>query len=111
MNRLGKTPSQLIEHLYSKVGPHHYNRLDLEFPPADREKIIGRVADKTPSQIGSLKVLKVNTADGFHFSLADGSWLLFRISGTEPILRIYAEAGSLEQANSLIAEGRRLLGV
>ncbi len=111
MNKLHKTPSQLIEHLYSKVGPHHYNRVDLEFPPADREKIIGRVAGKTPSEIGTLKVVKVNTADGFHFTLADGSWLLIRFSGTEPILRIYAEAASLEQANSMIAQGKKLLGV
>jgi alpha-D-glucose phosphate-specific phosphoglucomutase len=111
MNKLHKTPSQLIEHLYRKVGPHHYNRVDLEFPPADREKIIGRVAGKTPSEIGTLKVVKVNTADGFHFTLADGSWLLIRFSGTEPILRIYAEAASLEQANSMIAQGKKLLGV
>jgi phosphomannomutase len=53
----------------------------------------------------------VNTADGFHLSLADGSWLLVRFSGTEPILRIYAEASSLGRANSIIAEGRKLLGV
>ncbi len=111
MNKLNKTPSQLIEHLYSKVGPHHYNRVDLEFPPADREKIIGRIAGKTPSEIGGAKVIKVNTADGFHFTLVDGSWLLFRFSGTEPILRIYAEAGSLDRANLMIAEGKRLLGV
>jgi len=111
MNKLNKSPSQLIDLLYSKVGPHHYNRVDLEFPPADREKIIGRIAGKTPVQIAGTKVLKVNTADGFHLSLADGSWLLIRFSGTEPILRIYAEAGSLERANSLIAEGENLLGV
>jgi phosphomannomutase len=111
MNKLNKSPSQLIELLYSKVGPHHYNRVDLEFPPADREKIIGRIAGETHSQIAGTKVLKVNTADGFHLSLADGSWLLIRFSGTEPILRIYAEAGSLERANSLIAEGKNLLGV
>lgn len=111
MNKLHKSPSQLIEHLYSKVGPHHYNRLDLEFPPAERESIIGRIAGKTPSHIGGLKVTKVNTADGFHLTLADGSWLLIRFSGTEPILRIYAEAGSLDRANSIIAEGRKLLGV
>ena len=111
MNKLNKSPSQLIELLYSKVEPHHYNRVDLEFPPADRENIIGRIAGKTPSQIGGTKVIKVNTADGFHLSLADGSWLLIRFSGTEPILRIYAEAASLDRANSLIAEGKKLLGV
>ena len=111
MNRLKKSPSQLIDYLYSKVGPHHYNRVDLEFPPADRERIIGRIAGKTPPEIGGTKVIKVNTADGFHFSLADGSWLLIRFSGTEPILRIYAEASSLERANAMIAEGKKLLGV
>jgi phosphomannomutase len=111
MSRLHKSPSQLIEYLYSKVGPHHYNRVDLEFPAADREKIIGRVAKEPPTRVGSLDVVKLNTADGYHFTLSDGSWLLVRFSGTEPILRIYAEAASLEQANSMIAEGRRLLGV
>ena len=111
MSRLHKSPSQLIEYLYSKVGPHHYNRVDLEFPAADREKIIGRVATAPPTRVGSLDVIKLNTADGYHFTLSDGSWLLVRFSGTEPILRIYAEAASLEQANSMIAEGRRLLGV
>ncbi|MDM7999261.1 MAG: phosphoglucomutase/phosphomannomutase family protein [Dehalococcoidia bacterium] len=111
MNRLKKFPSQLIDYLYSKVGPHHYNRVDLEFPPADREKIIARIAGKTPAEIGGARVVKVNTADGFHFALADGSWLLVRFSGTEPILRIYAEASTLERANLIIAEGKRLLGV
>ncbi len=111
MNKMGKSPSQLIEYLYSKVGPHYYHRVDLEFPPADREKIIGRIAGKTPSEIAGTKVVKVNTVDGFHLSLADGSWLLMRFSGTEPILRIYAEAASLDRAKSLIAEGRNLLGV
>jgi phosphomannomutase len=111
MHRLGKTPSQLIDYLYSKVGPHHYQRVDLEFPPADRQRIIGQLASDRPSQISGSEVVKVNTIDGYHFSLADGSWLLIRLSGTEPILRIYAEASSLGRAQTLVAAGRRLLGV
>lgn len=111
MRRLGRSPSQLIDHLYSKVGPHHYNRVDLEFPPAERETIMARVASQPPTRIGPLDVARLNTADGHHFTLSDGSWLLIRFSGTEPILRIYAEAASLEQANSIISEGRKLLGV
>jgi phosphomannomutase len=111
MSKLKKTPSQLIEYLYSKVGPHHYQRTDLEFPPAERERIIDRLKSKIPSQIANSEVVKVNTIDGFHFSLADGSWLLIRLSGTEPILRIYAEASSLERAKQLVTEGRNMLGV
>ncbi|MBM4443877.1 MAG: phosphoglucomutase/phosphomannomutase family protein [Chloroflexi bacterium] len=111
MHKLGRTPSQLIDYLYSKVGPHHYQRVDLEFPPVDRQRIIGQLASDRPSRISGSEVVKVNTVDGYHFSLADGSWLLIRLSGTEPILRIYAEASSMDRAQTLVAEGRRLLGV
>ena len=111
INRLKKTPSQLIDYLYSKVGPHHYERLDLEFPAAEREKILERLASKMPATIARSEVTRVNTIDGYHFTLADGSWLLVRLSGTEPILRIYAEASTLERAKMLIAEGRKILGV
>lgn len=111
INRAKKTPSQLIDHLYNQVGPHHYERLDLEFPATERGRIIERLTSSLPDNIGDSEVTKVNTVDGYHFSLADGSWLLIRFSGTEPILRIYAEAYSLERARALVAEGRRILGV
>ena len=111
MIRLNKTPSELIEHLYSKVGPHHYQRLDLEFPQSEREKILQRLTRAMPARLVETEVIRINTIDGFHFSLADGSWLLFRFSGTEPLLRIYAEAPSLARAGALIAEGRKILEV
>ncbi len=111
MTKLKKTPSELIDYLYSKVGPHHYQRVDLEFPPLERERILHRLTNKMPAHVAQRKVIKVNTIDGFHFSLADGSWLLIRFSGTEPVLRIYAEADSLTRARELIAEGRKILGV
>ena len=111
MNKVNKTPSQLLDYLYSKVGPHHYERLDLEFPAAERDAIIRRLTDNMPDHIMQTRVEKVNTVDGYHFSLSDGSWLLIRFSGTEPILRIYAEAQSLERARELVTEGRRLVGV
>ena len=111
MTRLRKSPSQLIEHLYSVVGPHHYQRADLEFPAEEREAITNRLTSRLPDHIAHSEVTRVNTIDGYHFSLADGSWLLIRFSGTEPILRVYSEASSIERANELIAEGRRLAGV
>ncbi len=111
MTKLRKTPSELIDYLYRKVGPHHYQRVDLEFPLVEREKILHRLTSKMPAHIAQSEVIRVNTIDGFHFSLADDSWLLIRFSGTEPMLRIYAEADSLTRAGELIAEGRKILRV
>jgi alpha-D-glucose phosphate-specific phosphoglucomutase len=111
MAKTKKTPSELIDYLYSKVGPHHYDRIDFEFPPQDREAILQRVTNSRPTHLMQTEVAKINTIDGFHFLLKDGSWLLIRFSGTEPLLRIYSEAGSLERAKELIAEGKKMAGV
>jgi len=56
-------------------------------------------------------VVKVNTTDGFRFTLADTTWLLIRFSGTEPVLRIYAESDSPSRVERLIELGRELAGV
>ncbi len=111
MTKLGKTPTQLIGHLYSQVGPHHYQRIDLDFSPTERERIIHRLAQTKPASLASIEVIKIDTFDGFHFVLADGSWLLVRFSGTEPVLRIYAESDSIEQAGRLVEAGRDLVGI
>ncbi len=110
MAKMGKTPSELVEHLYSLVGPHHYHRADIHFHPAQRDAIINQ-ARNMPATIAGQQVLEVKTIDGYHFALADGSWLLIRFSGTEPLLRIYAEAESPERAIELVGEGQRLLGI
>jgi alpha-D-glucose phosphate-specific phosphoglucomutase len=111
MLQTGKTPSQLLEYLYSKVGPHYYNRRDLSFPEDQRPMIIKRVNDGLPQSIDGVRVVKVNTTDGFHLTLADSSWLLIRFSGTEPVLRIYAESNSMERVERLLETGRKLAGV
>ncbi|MFC1923889.1 phosphoglucomutase/phosphomannomutase family protein [Chloroflexota bacterium] len=111
MSKLNKTPSELIDYLYSKVGPHHYHRLDLEFPQSEREKILQRLTQAMPARLADTEVTRVKTVDGSQFLLADGSWLLFRFSGTEPLIRIYAEASSLAKAEALIDEGRKILEV
>lgn len=111
MVRLKRTPSQLLDYLYSKVGPHHYRRIDIEFPPDGRETIRQRLTGTRPNNIAGTEVVKISTFDGFHFLLSDESWLLVRFSGTEPILRVYAEANSLARAEELIAQGRMMLEV
>ena len=111
ISRTGKRPSELIEHLYSKVGPHHYHRVDIEYPADQRQAIVARLKDHLPTHLGGIPVSRVNTEDGYHFLLSDGSWLLIRFSGTEPLLRVYSEAPSLEAAKGLIAAGREILKV
>jgi len=111
MIKTGKTPSSLLEYLYSKVGPHYYDRIDLEFPEAARLNIIERVKNNFPSSIDGTQVLRVDITDGFRFILTDGTWLLVRFSGTEPILRIYTESDSMERVSRLLRYGRELTGI
>jgi len=108
---LGRKPSQLLDYLYSKVGPHYYDRVDLGFPAEEREAIIDRITGSKPNELGGIKVNQFDTMDGFRFKLADKSWLLIRFSGTEPIIRIYAESDSLDKVAKLLKAGRELAGV
>ncbi len=111
IRRTGKTPSQLIEYLYSKVGPHYYEREDFTFPADQRQAILGRIENSGLKAIDGTPVSRLDRRDGFRFILADNSWLLIRFSGTEPVLRIYSETSSVERAKSLVQFGRKLAGV
>ena len=111
MVKTGKTPSQLLVYLYSKVGEHYYDRLDIHFPEEKRQAIIKRVQDNAPKSIENVKVVRLDTQDGFRFILADNSWLLIRFSGTEPILRIYTETNDTERVKRMLQFGRELAGV
>jgi len=109
--KLGKPPSELVEYLFSKVGPHYYNRLDIEFPAEQREAILKRLTDSHPEKIAGEQVVSENRTDGFKYVLPDGSWLLIRFSGTEPIMRVYTETSSPERVKAILDAGRALAGV
>jgi len=111
MVRLGKTPSQLIEHLYGQVGPHYYDRIDSRFLPEQREATRQHILSYCPSTIGGLSVTGLDTTDGFKFGLADGGWLLIRFSGTEPILRIYCETTEKDRVRPILEDGLRITGL
>ena len=111
MLKTGKSPSELIDYLFSRVGPHHYRRVDIKFDAKERQAIMGRVWKDAPESIDDVKVTKLDTTDGFRFILADNSWLLIRFSGTEPLLRIYAETDSPERALHLLDIGKKIAGV
>ncbi len=111
MLRRNKQPSQLLEELFAKVGAHYYDRLDLTYAAELRSKILEQVADAHPEQLGGQKVKNITTEGGYKYTLEDGSWLLIRFSGTEPLLRIYTETRSPEAVPRMIEEGRKLAGV
>jgi phosphomannomutase len=111
MSKTGKTPSQLVDYLYSKVGPHYYLRVDIEFPEDERQAITGYLEHNTSKSLDGVKVIRFDTTDGFRFVLADATWLLIRFSGTEPLLRIYAESNSLPRVERLLELGKELAGV
>jgi alpha-D-glucose phosphate-specific phosphoglucomutase len=110
MARTKKTPSQLLDYLYSKVGPHYYDRRDFHISAAKRQTIVARLSSSPPATVAGSKVLRTDTTDGFRFFLANESWLLIRFSGTEPLVRIYAEAESLERVRKLLDEGKKFIG-
>lgn len=109
--KTGKTPSQLLNYLYSKVGPHYYKRIDIEFPAEERQAINDRLRRTGPDSIDGVKVANLDTTDGFRLTLVDTAWLLIRFSGTEPVLRIYAESDSLARTERLLEMGKELAGV
>ena len=108
MVRTGKTVSELLDMLYEKVGPHEYDRWDLGFEPGQRQTIQQRIEAASPSSFGGRRVERIDTRDGFRFVLEGGYWALVRFSGTEPLLRIYAEGASPQEVNTLLEETRSI---
>jgi len=111
MVKTGKRPSQLLDYLFTKVGPHYYQRIDVKFREDERQAINSRLRHNPPESIDGVKVVKSDTTDGFRFILADTTWLLIRFSGTEPVLRIYAESNSQARVDRLLEFGKELAGV
>jgi alpha-D-glucose phosphate-specific phosphoglucomutase len=109
--KTGKNPSELLDYLFSKVGPHYFNRRDIEFPEPERTAIINRIKQNPSQNIGGVKVARLDTIDGFRYILTDTSWLLIRFSGTEPLLRIYAESNTPERVEKMLQLGREMTGV
>ena len=111
MLKTGKTPSELLDYLYSKVGPHYFKRVDVKFPASERQTITNHIKDNSPGSIDRVKVVETDTRDGFRFALADSAWLLIRFSGTEPVLRIYAESNTPARVEKLLALGKALVRI
>jgi phosphomannomutase len=107
----GKTPSQLLDHLFELVGPHYYERIDTDFPEEQRGAIAARLQGAKPPEIAGFKVTGINTMDGFKYLLSDGGWLVIRFSGTEPIMRFYVETTQGTKRQDILDAGLKLAGL
>jgi len=104
----GMSPEQLMADIMAEIGHFDYARNDFQVRPFDKKALVARLTDPAPASLAGVPVASVNTRDGVKYLLADDSWLLIRPSGTEPVLRVYAEAHSAESVQSLLAAGRGL---
>jgi phosphomannomutase len=105
----GASLYDLVEDLLKQVGPAYYQRNDLRLVhPVAKDRMKQHLLDNAPSSIASERVIEVSTIDGVKYILADDSWLLIRPSGTEPVLRVYAEGRSQEIVGALIGYGEQV---
>lgn len=111
MHRTGKSVSGLLEWLYSLVGPHEYVRHDLTITDAEKDSIRRTMESIEGTSVPSQTLISRDTADGTRFVFESGAWVVARMSGTEPLLRVYAEGPSQDVANDLVSWLRASLGV
>lgn len=105
----GKPLEVLVEELLEEAGPAYYERLDLRLShPISKDEMVRKLSSEAPAVINGAKVSEVSTSDGVKYRLADDSWLLIRPSGTEPVLRVYAEAQDQEHVEGLLDFGREI---
>ncbi|MCL4805572.1 MAG: phosphoglucomutase/phosphomannomutase family protein [Anaerolineae bacterium] len=99
----------LVEELLKEYGPAQYARTDLRLSrPVVKADLTRKLVETAPDRISGVTVEEVRTSDGIKYYLDDGSWLLIRPSGTEPVLRVYAEAPSDERVRALLDFGEAI---
>ena len=102
----GVSLHDLVEDLQASVGPAVYERRDIPLRrPVAKAQMVRRLTDTVPPSLGGEAIVEVGTVDGVQYLLKDDSWLLIRPSGTEPVLRVYAEGRSREMVSLLLEYG------
>ncbi|MFH1542664.1 MAG: phosphoglucomutase/phosphomannomutase family protein, partial [bacterium] len=104
-----KPLSQLWAELIAKVGPVVNTRYNLELKEEEKQAFMKLLREETPTELSNLKIKSVNKIDGVKLTLADGSWVLARPSGTEPIVRVYVESNKAEKVAAIYDAVQRLI--
>ena len=107
MAERNKSLKELCDELDKEFGVHRYNRNDIRVSQEEKEQIL-EFLESEPDKVGQYDVQKIDRTDGFKFIFKDGSWLLIRASGTEPLLRYYAESGSIDKVNNLLEAAKSM---
>ena len=100
---------EILKDMYKTFGSYYYKRLNVKCDEDKKNNLIPRLKANPLSSILDKKVVEVNTLDGIKFTCEDSSWLLFRLSGTEPIVRVYSEAADEEYAKKILDFGKKVL--
>lgn len=103
---------ELVADIQAEVGPAHYARSDMPLSrPVPKKEMVARLTEDAPTELAGQSVIEISTLDGVKYILADDSWLLIRPSGTEPVLRVYAEGVSDAEVRALLSYGREVAGL
>ena len=109
VSNAGVSLHELVKDLLDEVGPAFYERSDLRLKhPVAKSKMVARLEQDAPAAIGGETLKEVVTIDGVKYVFADESWLLIRPSGTEPVLRVYAEGRSPEMVKAMLEYGEQI---
>ncbi len=102
MAKSGKTIEELIQEVYDLVGSFAFERIDLTLPNAQKESIVSQCKSGDFNRFGDYEVQRVETLDGYKYILSESEWVMIRPSGTEPVLRTYAEGATQEDAFKIL---------
>ena len=109
MAKTGKSLNQLIEEVYAITGTFSFERNDLTIDEATKNKVLENCKNNSYKEFGKYKVSRVDDLDGYKFFFDENTWLMIRASGTEPVLRTYAEAATQELAFDILADAKKVL--
>ena len=109
MASTGKSLDDLIEEVYAVVGCFAMGRIDLHITEEIKQKVLANCEAGLYKAFGSYKIEKIETIDGFKFHLGNGEWVMIRASGTEPVLRVYSESNTDENAARILAATQSVL--
>jgi phosphomannomutase len=101
----GRPPGEMVKEMHREFGEFYFNRRDIHCEVARGKDLVARLATSAPVKVAGFTVSGVETLDGTKLLFEDESWLLFRQSGTEPVLRIYSEATAKQKVETLLDEG------
>jgi phosphomannomutase len=110
MAKTGKSLEELIQEVYEIVGPFAFERSDLHINESLKNQIVEKCKQQSFNLFGRYKVSKVENMDGFKYFFDDNRWLMIRASGTEPVLRTYAEAPTLEEVRIILESCKLTIG-